>query len=69
MKLITPIIPTHLVTNVHLSVIFPFAESQKNFKFSASWWFGNKKYFAFLFSASHALFQRHAEFNYYKRIV
>ena len=28
-----------------------------------SWWSGNKKYFRFLFIASHTLFERHAEFN------
>ena len=31
--------------------------------FSASWWSGNEKYFCFLFIASGALLQSHAEFN------
>ena len=31
--------------------------------FSASWWSGNEKYFCFLFIASLALLQSHAEFN------
>ena len=30
MQLIASIIPTHLVTNAHLSVICPFIESEKN---------------------------------------
>ena len=36
---------------------------KKRIKFSASWWFGNEKRFCFLFIASHALLQRHSQFN------
>ena len=36
---------------------------------SASWWSGNEKYFCFLFIASRALLQSHAEFNRLYKII
>ena len=45
-------------------LFLPFLTNQKTrIRFLASWWFGNKKYFCFLFIASHALLQSYAEFN------
>ena len=65
MKIIAPIIPTDLVTKSLLSKIF-FVISYKpktKIRFSASSWFGNRKYFCFLFIASRTLLQSDAEFN------
>ena len=64
MKIIVTIIPTDLVIN-SLFILF-FVLSYKpitRIRFSTSWWPGKEKYFCFLFIASHALFQSHAEFN------
>ena len=60
MKIIVTIIPTELVTNL----LYPiFVLSVTRIWFSAGWWSDNKKYFCFLFIASRALRQSHAEFN------
>ena len=42
---------------------FPFLQTKNKNQVFSSWWFGNNKYFCFLFIASRALFQSHAEFN------
>ena len=36
---------------------------------SESWWSDNEKYFCFLFIASHALLQSHAEFNIFLHVI
>ena len=62
MKIIVTTIPTDLVTN-RFYPLFALPYKQKTIMFSASRLSGNKKYFCFLFTASHALLQSHAEFN------
>ena len=64
MKIIVTIIPTDLVTDLFLSSFFVLSDKPKpRTRFSASWWSGNEKYSCFLFIASRALLQSHAEFN------
>ena len=63
MKIIVAIIPTDPVTNSRLSSLCPFLQTKIRIRFSARWWSGNDKYFYFLFKASRALLQNHAEFN------
>ena len=59
-----------IVTNLVVSsfrfynlVFLPEKKAKTRINFSPSWWSGNYNYFCFLFTASHALLQRHAEFN------
>ena len=63
MKIIVTIIPTDLVNNSLLSSFCPFLQTKNKNQFFHKWWSGNEKYFYFLFIASHALLQSHAEFN------
>ena len=51
MKIIVTIIATDLVISLLLPFFYPFLETKNKF------WFGNEKYFYFLFIASHALLQ------------
>ena len=45
-------------------IFFLFSYKPKiRIRFSASWWSGTEKYFCFLFIASRALLQSHAQFN------
>ena len=61
MKIIITIIPTDLV-QVRFYPLFVLSYKPKTrIRFSASWWSGNEKYFCFLFTASRALLQSHAE--------
>ena len=63
MKIIVTIIAKYVVTNLFLSSFFISYKLKTRIWFSASWWSGNEKYFCFLFIASRALLQSHAEFN------
>ena len=63
MKIIVTIIPTGLATNLLLSSLVLSHKLKTRTWFLASWWSGNEKYFSFLFVASPALHQSHAEFN------
>ena len=51
MKIIVPIIPTNLVTNMLLSFFVLLQKPKTIIKFSASCWSDNEKYFCFLFIA------------------
>ena len=63
MKIIVTIIPTDLVTNLLYPLFVLSYEPKTRIWFSTSWWSGNEKYFCFLFIASRALLESHAEFN------
>ena len=64
MKIIVTIIPTDLVTNFFYPLFVLSCTPKTRIRFSRSWWSGNEKYFCFLFKASCALLQSHAEFNF-----
>ena len=63
MKMMVNIIPTNLVANPLLSFFSLSQKSKRVMKFSKTWWSGTKKLFYFLFTASHALLRKNAEFN------
>ena len=64
MKLIIAVIPTDLVTNLLLSSFFPFFTSQKQEScFQQVDGLVTRNISVFLFIASRALLQSHAEFN------
>ena len=63
MKIIVIIISTDLV-KIHFYPLFVLSYKPKTrIGFSGSWWSGKEKCFYFLFIASRALLQSHAEFN------
>ena len=69
MKIIVTIIPTDLVKISFYSLLVLFNKRKTRIRFSASWWSGNEKYFCFLFVASRALLQRHAELNRLSHVI
>ena len=63
------LIPSNLVINLFLSFFVLLVKTKIRMKFSASCWFGNKKYFWVLFIASRALCQGYSSsVDFYKRI-
>ena len=63
MKKIATTFPTDLI-EIHFYPLFVLSYKPKTrINFSAGWYSGNEKYFCFLFIASRAQLQSHAEFN------
>ena len=62
MKIIPAIIPRDLVTKPLLCFFCPF-KSKTRIRFLTRSWFGNEKYFLFLFIDSCAILQSYGEFN------
>ena len=66
-KIDTTIIFTSLITNLLLSLFFPFVEFKKK---SGSWWSGSEKYSCVLLIVSRTLLQSYEySINFYKAVI